>query len=320
MDYHVLCAGDVIVDAFISIKHADEHCHTSEKEKEICFTAGAKIPVDDCQFRLGGNASNVSVGLSRLGFKTALIAETGDDEFAQKIVKGLREEKVSLEFMKQTQNAPATFAINLTFMHDRTILSRHVKRKHDLDFENATTSWVYLTSIGEEWKPLYHKVLTFVKTRNTMLAFNPGSKQLQDGVRNFSDILQLVEILFVNKEEAEEIVFGREKKESKDELLYALQKLGPKIVSITDGERGSYAVDKNGRIYTQEMIPSVFKQKTGVGDAYASGFLASLFYNQGDMQQALLWGATNASSVVEHIGAQPGLLTKEELLRRVKIE
>ncbi len=75
----VLTVGDALIDMYLSVSSADEHCHIDEEKCEICFKRGAKIPVDDCKFLLGGNACNVSVGLSRLGIKSGIAVEIGDD-------------------------------------------------------------------------------------------------------------------------------------------------------------------------------------------------------------------------------------------------
>lgn len=65
------------------------------------------------------------------------------------------------------------------------------------------------------------------------------------------------------------------------------------------------------------IVPGKFLQKTGVGDAYASGFLANFLYNKSDFQENLLSGAMNAASVIEHLGSQPGLLTREVLMQKI---
>src|SRR5258708_8742101 len=61
----VLCVGDGIIDALLLLQHADEHSHEADEGREFCFRLGAKIPVDDCQFLLGGDASNVAVKTDR---------------------------------------------------------------------------------------------------------------------------------------------------------------------------------------------------------------------------------------------------------------
>jgi hypothetical protein len=51
-------------------------------------------------------------------------------------------------------------------------------------------------------------------------------------------------------------------------------------------------------------------------DAYASGFLAGIIGRK-EVQEAMLSGAVNSASVIEHLGAQTGLLRKEELEERI---
>lgn len=316
--FDILCVGDALIDIFLFLTNPDEHFHESDQGHEFCFKLGAKIPVSDSKFYLGGDACNVSVGLSRLGLQVALVGETGDDMFAQKVIDGLQKENVHLDFFKQTENTPATFSVNIVAMQDRTILSRHITRQHEIDFTSAQSKWVYLTSLGDVWEPLYKNVLEYVTKNNIQLAFNPGSKQLQAGKDSFSDILKRVDVLFVNKEEASKILSGSEETTKNiEDLLKEVQLLGPKIVSITDGANGSSAIDTHGKIYQQGTIPGEYVQKTGVGDAYATGFLGSLFYNKEDIQKAMLWGAINASSVVGHLGAQGGLLKKEAVEKKV---
>lgn len=318
----VLCVGDALIDIFLLLQDPDEHAHEADHGKEFCFRLGAKIPVDDAQFYVGGNAANVSVGLSRLGFHTAIVGETGDDMFAHKIVEDLQKERVSTEFLKQTHHAPATFSVNIVLMHDRTILSRHVKRDHSIAFEKVLPEWVYLTSVGNDWEELYEKTLAFVTKHNLKLAFNPGSRQLQASRQSYSDILKQTDILFVNKEEAQKIAYGAEhmahSHETEKQLLLDVQALGPKVVSMTDGGKGSLALDQQQQMYHQSVVPEEkYVQKTGVGDAYATGFLASII-RYGGIQQAMLWGATNAANVMGHMGAQTGLLRKEEMENKVK--
>lgn len=95
-----------------------------------------------------------------------------------------------------------------------------------------------------------------------------------------------------------------------------LQSMGPKIVSITDGKEGSYAIDHTGKMYCIGMFPSTVVERTGAGDAYASGFLSAIISDH-VIPDAMRWGAVNASSVVAQIGAQAGLLKRESLEKKL---
>ncbi|HET9946513.1 MAG TPA: carbohydrate kinase family protein [Patescibacteria group bacterium] len=320
--FDVVAVGDAFVDAFLSIHNPTEVCSYDETTEKLSLHAGAKILVDECDFMLGGNSCNVAVGLSRLGLKTALVAELGDDEFAQKIHHGLEKEHVSLDFAKITQGEASTFSMGIQVQGERTLFVHHVNRKHDLPLEGLTTKWIYLSSMGLEWQPMYERVLSFVKEQNIKLAFNPGSQQMKDGYESFKNVVSVCDILFVNRDEAEEMLYGKlrdaQEKESAESLLFRLQRMGPKMIVLTDGLNGSYFLD-GGNIITSQ--PTILAEKplgkTGAGDAYASGFLGAVLLGK-DIKEAMKWGAHNSRAVVEHIGAQTNLLTKEEMERRIQ--
>ena len=52
--------------------------------------------------------------------------------------------------------------------------------------------------------------------------------------------------------------------------------------------------------------------RTGAGDATTSTFVAALAFGK-SLAEALTWGPVNSMSVVQHVGAQKGLLTREAL-------
>lgn len=309
MNYDVVTVGNAVIDAFLSLKDASEYVTLNRAEHTLCVAYGQKILLQDCQFLLGGNACNVAVGLNRTGFTSALMAEIGSDEFSEKIVRGLKHEGVTTELIIRGKGK-SSFSIGLNFQGERTLFVEHFERPHDFHFESLETHMIYLTSLGHSWEQVYRRVGEYIaRHHEAILAFNPGSVQFLDGVHTFSYLFPLTTVLFVNKEEAEKIVGV--KGEIK-ELLIKLHKLGPKIICLTDGERGAYAIDETGTIQHQEKITCPVVERTGAGDAFATGFLAA-FLAKKSLKEAMLYGVHNAASVIGHVGAQAGLLTKEEL-------
>jgi sugar/nucleoside kinase (ribokinase family) len=53
-------------------------------------------------------------------------------------------------------------------------------------------------------------------------------------------------------------------------------------------------------------------ERTGAGDAFASSVTAALAMGR-PLEEALLWGPINSMSVVQEVGAQKGLLSREKL-------
>jgi len=307
MEFDLVTVGGVTVDLFLLIDPTNPHFKFNSQTNELSMRLGDKIVLDNAKFTVGGNAANVAVGVRRLGFKTSIFAEIGDDEFAHRVLKTLNEEGVDTKKLKKGK-AQTSFSIILNYAKDRTIFTEKPEREHDFSFANLKTDWIYLTSLGKKWEEAYRKVGDLVQKKKIKLAFNPGGTQIDAGVDSFSYLLPQTEVLIVNKEEGERLVQGLEMKD----LLFELKKLGPKIVVVTDGENGSHAINEVGEIFYQEATKVRITSKTGAGDAYSSGLLGALMFNK-TIKEAMLWGTKNSASVIKLIGAQTGLLRKEEI-------
>lgn len=325
-NFDVLCIGSAKIDIFLSIGQENSYVRLNKDTNELCISYGQKIPVDTCSLQLGGNACNVAVGLSKLQIPTTVMAEIGEDEFSQKIINGLKAEGVNSDFLLQNSTSPSSFSVILDFEKDRTIFGQHSKREHNFSFENLSTRLIYLTSLGLEWKNAYQNALEFTKKTNALLAFNPGTPQLKEGFEGIKEILKATAILFVNKEEAVKILRINDEGLPAgkaglmiNDLLNGLKQLGPKIVVVTDGANGSYAIDGQGKILSQAVMKTTIVEKTGAGDAYASGFLGATLSNL-PIQTAMIWGTLNASGTMSAIGAQNGLLSREEMESKLNAE
>lgn len=318
--FDVVTIGDSVLDTFLSLHKASEFARFNKDTEELCIRSGSKVLLDDASFLLGGNASNVAVGIQRLGFATALVAELGDDEFSEKLVKGLTAEKVNMDFVKKAKDAPSTFSVILEMLGDRTAFIRHVKRDHVMSLEGFEAKWIYLTSIGKEWHELYKKAIAYKQSHGVKFAFNPGSAQIAEGPDSFTDVLAVTDVLFVNRDEAEIILHGKpvtkEERETEENLLFRIQRAGPKMIVMTDGDNGSYVLDEKAELFYEPSAKCTVVEKTGAGDAYSSGFLAA-FISGKTVPEAMRQGAANAASVIEHVGAQTGLLTRDTIAKRV---
>ena len=170
---------------------------------------------------------------------------------------------------------------------------------------------MYLTSIGKLWEKAYDQIFNFAKEKNIPIAFSPGTHQIESINDKVREIIASSKMFFSNKEEAEAIL-GKNADSDIKELLTLMKNNGPEIVSITDGAKGAYAIDKQGIMYFIKPSPAEGHDKTGAGDAYATGFFASILHGN-DIPTSMLWGALNSGGVIQKMGSQNGLLTKKEL-------
>jgi ribokinase len=310
----ILCVGDAKIDIFLNIPDNNPHFGLDKEKNKLFLSYGEKIYIDRYVLGIGGNATNTAVGISRLGLNVGLCAEIGEDEFSRKIFEELKQENINTDFISQTDKE-TSISIGLNYKNDRTLFTEHVQRAHNFDFTNLQTNYIYLTSLGNVWESTYQNVLEFKNNHKTKLTFNPGTIQLEKKGKIFMDILGNTDYLFVNKQEAEEIIYGRELESEIQtdsaikKLLYSLKSLGAKNVIITDGDNGSFAQDENNEFHNFKKIDVQVVEKTGAGDAYAAGFLAAIL-NGKHIEVAMRWGSLEAASVIQKIGAEAGLLTK----------
>jgi len=312
-NFDVACVGNAKIDTFLTLHKANEHLRLIKETGELCIKSGEKITVDKAEILLGGDAANVAVGTSRLGLNTAIVAEIGKDEFAQKIISTLNQENVDTSNILQTEGQQSSFSTIINYRGERIIFSEHVRRSHDFNLENISAKWIYLTSLGEEWQNTYLKIADFVGRTQCFLAFNPGTLQIKEGKDSLKDILIATNLLIINKEEGEDLLDLQHGQKDIEEIIKNLQKLGPKIVVVTDGKNGSFAIDDKGNVFKKDIIETEIIEKTGAGDAYSSGFLSALINNK-SVAEAMEWGTKNAASVIGKIGAQAGLLYKTDFL------
>lgn len=310
----ILAVGDTTIDAFIKLRDARVHCNIDDEECELCVRFGQKVPYESVTIVPAvGNAANAAVAGARLGLHTGLLAVVGDDTHGEDCLSRLRQEHVSTEYIKVQQGTPTNYHYVLWYESERTILIKHQAYRYELPRKMPAPKWIYLSSLGEHAADFHADIVNYLaQNPDIKLAFQPGTFQMKLGFEKLKGIYERAEIFFCNKEEAQLIT-----KNTSDDfgvLLSAVRTLGPRVAIITDGPKGAYASDGTTKwripAYPDRMPPF---ERTGAGDAFSSTIVAALCAGL-PLEQALLWGPVNSMSVVEHIGAQEGLLSKDALL------
>ena len=311
-NFDLLSIGDASIDVFMAPTESETLCKIDTKECFIAFSYGDKIPVKNLEFSVGGNAANNAVGVTRLGVKSGIVLTLGDDNVGNLIVEKLGQEKVDMTFAIQQPSTTSNYSTVINYSGERTIFTYHAPRSYEFPVALPVTPWVYLTSMGESFRPFYNHIVEWLKKNPSIkLAFNPGTWQLRAGTAGIGDVLSLTYLLFVNRQEAEKLS-GFENSQGKEkELLAAVSKLGPKLAVITDGANGSFISDGQ-RVVKAGVLPVDAFERTGAGDAFGSGALAALIKGK-SLEEALVWGTLNSASVIGFMGPQKGLIKEAEM-------
>lgn len=310
----LLSIGDATYDTFLAPSEMEALCDINNQESLICFTYGDKIPVKQIDFSVGGNAANNAVGVSRLGINAAIITKMGTDLVGETILHRLSTEKVDVSYVEKEKTLPSNASTVITYSGERTIFTYHSPYHYELPTDFPRASWVYLTSMGDNYEQFYRDVMKKVTETGAKLAINPGSRQLRGEPALLLETVKASSLVYINMEEARRIV-GLTSEDAKTmsvkELLTSLSQMGPETVLITDGSNGSYAFD--GKVFLQcGVMPVDAYERTGAGDAFGSGSLSALIKGK-TLKEALLWGTVNSASVIGYTGAQRGLLHEADI-------
>lgn len=314
-----LAVGDIVTEPFIRLKDASVHCRLNNEDCEICMRWGDKIPYDFFEHIAAvGNASNAAVAAARLGLTSALRAYIGDDGYGKECLDVLKQEKVSTDYIVTEPGKKTNYHFVLWYEDQRTILVKHEEFTYTPPEVPTSPKWLYLSSLAQNSAPYHEALMTFLAQHpETKLAFQPGTFQMKLGRQALKAVYERSDIFFCNKQEAERILTLPTGTDIR-ELLRQIKNIGPKIVVITDDARGGYAVDHGGAMIHCPRYPDPRPpyEITGAGDAFASTTVIALSLGK-SLSEALQWGATNASAVLQKVGAQKGLLTREELEKNV---
>ena len=182
----VITIGNATLDVFA-------HVHPRVFKGNICFLPGSKIEVEDIDFFTGGGASNVSVGLSRLGLKTGIVAMLGNDESSKVIVDELKREHVSTSLISFSKKNRTAYSVILTGFHrDRVVLTysgavKELAQGNAIKLNELNAKWIYVSSFHSS-PNILKKIFSYAREKGIKIAYNPGSQELKEGFHKFSKI------------------------------------------------------------------------------------------------------------------------------------
>jgi ribokinase len=299
MKFDVVSFGSAVMDVFVGTD-------VSEKKGFINYPIGGKILIKDLKFDVGGGGTNTGVAFSRLGLKTGCICEFGEDENGRKILGLLKKERV--KFLGKSVDGELTgYSVILDSKGgDRTILT--YKGANDevslSDIKKFKAKWIYFSSLMGKSFETQKKLAEIMKIkRGTKIAFNPSGYQIKN--INLKPLLKLTDVLVLNKEEAE-MLLRSEGKGEKD-TLKGLHSLTGGIVVITDKDKLISCYDGKEKYFLVPHKNIKVVERTGAGDAFASGFVAGRIVGKG-ISECLELGLRESESVIKYFGAKNNLI------------
>ena len=304
MKHSIIVLGGAVIDAFLELD-------VSESKGNICFPVGSKLLVKELWFSTGGGGTNTAVAFSKLGLKTGFIGRVGKDANAKLILDELCENKI--DFLGKQGSEPTGFSVILdSRQKNRTILTCKEANEHilwrDVETGKINSEWMYFSSMSGETFETQKKLSAFAVEKGIKIAYNPSYYLTKKGAGFLKDLLKNVFVLILNEEEVESLV-------GKERMFEKMHALGPRIVCVTKGDKGSVVSDGNF-VYRAHSNKIKVRETTGAGDAFGAGFVFGL-KKFNDVERAIQIATLNAESVIQKVGAKNGLLNWSEMKREM---
>jgi sugar/nucleoside kinase (ribokinase family) len=348
----VCTIGSATRDIFMLCEGADTmSIHTDHSDVSyMLLPQGAKIDVPQVHFSTGGGATNVAVGLKRLGLDVEAFFRTGNDAHGLAIKEYLHKEHIGTQYCTVDKKHETALSVIIPSVeHDHVALcyraANRTHKKEDFPFELLQElDLIYFGPLGGQSTELFSAIAPRAQEAQVTVSCNPSRSQLTHKTDDLVNALKFCDILFVNavesgylmqtllkQQEAPMLSFSRSTHPALLEnymsfpdanLNFSVRTMapyllesGPKTIIITNGSEGVYLVTPR-QIYFHQSIPTTFQFSLGAGDAFNSGFLGA--YMQGlSIEYALMYGIANASSVIQYPDAKQGLLDLDTLQKRI---
>ncbi|RED61749.1 sugar kinase [Cohnella lupini] len=282
---------------------------------------------------IAGAESNVSIGLSRLGFKVRWISRLGADPFGDAILSTLAGEGIDVSLVARDDGYPTAIYFkefkgygdpNVYYYRKGSAVSRLTPR----DIEN---SWLqgakhlHVTGItpalGPETGDAVKELMKQARQLGMTISFDPNLRRKlwteEEARAMLLSLIPLCDIFLPGIEEAEFLIGERSEEEYGSRFL----ELGAKSVILKLGERGSVGfVAERSPVKADPFPVSRIVDTVGAGDAFAAGFLSGFLENgdlaQGDhLLKALERANFMGSLATQYKGDWEGLPKRAELNR-----
>ena len=328
--FDIITIGTATRDIFLRSKYFKEFKDKDLKKFGIssgaaeCFEWGGKLEVDKPVLTIGGGAANAAVTFVRQGFRAATLFKVGDDRPGEGLVLELKKNKIHTLPLLDKKMGTAYSTILLSHSGERTVLvyrgaSSDIKSS-EIPYKQLKAKWVYIVP-GSIPLGTMKKIFSTFEKNKTLIAMNPSGHYLDLGLKALAPFLSKLAVLSLNLEEAQMLAGGTSSDIKK--VLHILHKVVPGLVVVSDGPRGVVVSDGKHIYQAGTYREKAVVDRTGAGDAFGSGFVAGLIHRgimsyktklkAGDIEYAIKLGSANGTSVVEHIGAEEGILRKKDM-------
>lgn len=316
----VICVGTSVVD--IPLQPVDRSVFDS-----------VSYPVEDVSMRVGGDALNESIVLSKLGARVGLVSAVGADAAGEFIVQTARESGVDVTGVSVQERLTTSLNVGLVAPDgERTFITNRngslwKTEESDIDvsgflgaskaFGESPVALPKILAFGSIFNnPLLSgdwiaRLFAAAKTAGIVICADMVPSRIGAGLDEIAEALGYVDYFFPNEDEVIDLTGAHDGAEAAQALLDR----GVGTVVLKTGKHGCTLFTAGQEpievtAFVRDDLDAI--DTTGAGDNFAAGFIRALIDEKTPVECAVFANAVAAVSV-GGLGATSGVQSKEQV-------
>ena len=269
----------------------------------------------------GGKGANQAVAAAKLGGPVHMIGRVGDDDFGARLINGLQQHKVNLEYVTVTEGSSSGCALILVDKKGENSIvvapgANAKLRPADIDAAEGLLAHAsgVLLQLEIPLETVQHAIAA-CRRLGVFTILDPAPVPAKGAPK---EVFQ-VNVLTPNQREAEALLplrqmgrMRRKKRVDAKQIGTDLLSRGPQTVVLKLGARGAMIQDQGGYIESVKGLKVSVVDTTAAGDAF-SGALGVALSEGKEMRDAVKFANAAGAACCRAFGAQPALPAREEV-------
>ncbi|WP_334147788.1 carbohydrate kinase family protein [Hyphomicrobium sp.] len=346
----VLTVGGAMIDtiAIIASSAIERVVLDNAAASFLLLEEGRKTEALEVSTHCGGGAVNAAVSFARLGLDCSVLIKLGQDRRAEQILACLDAEGISHRWAVRDPSEPTGASVLISsHEHNAAVFTFRGANTHlapaDLAQGAFDVDLVHIANLSNEAVRCFPVIIEKARASGARIAANPGIRQLHGHGETFHALLPHIDILALNRREADEVVSLLDPADGEAGIDFpgnqappplarrglkyqgrhmgvrafcrALVRRGVGTVVLTDGRDGAFAA-VDGRLLYCPACEAPVAGTAGAGDAFVSTFAA--YQAEGRAPDTALQAASlNAAAVLGFVDTQTGLMRRPDVDKRL---
>ncbi len=305
--FDVTCLGILVADAIVN--PVDE------------FPEYGKLkPVDSLTLHVGGCAANASVDLSKIGVKTSIIGNVGEDGFGEFLKNRMFESGVDTKGLKVKKGVNTSASVVMvsqsserSFFH--CIGSNAELKYEDVDFDIIKKSRVLFVA-GTNLMPGFDgepcgRILKKAQEMGVYTALDTAWDATGRWMEIIRPCLPCLDLFIPSYDEAK-MISG---KSDPEDIADIFIQMGVKLAVIKMGKEGCFIKSSQGE---KHVIPTYTRIRpvdtTGAGDSFAAGFITGIVKGW-NLEMCGRFANAVGTHCVMKVGATTGIKPMDDIIK-----